>query len=147
MSVWLHMTDRPILRILQYNVRNPKTWLWHPYSGTQQSSTTTYRNPGTLDKPTGIQQPQTPYLTSSLSLPPREAGPPGVAFYINKRLDQSHISFTSHSSHLATIAITYKVVKPPKTNTQGLRAQLLRQKLNNQSTTLFIHNVSQLSPA
>ncbi|KAK8006761.1 WD40-repeat-containing domain protein [Apiospora arundinis] len=49
----------------------------------------------------------------------------GVAFYVNKRLDQSRISFTSHTSHLATLAISYDPVTTTTTT----------------PNTLYIHNV------
>ncbi|KAK8096431.1 zinc knuckle [Apiospora kogelbergensis] len=43
----------------------------------------------------------------TLWLPPAGLLPPGVAFYVNKRLDQSCISFAGHSSNVASLAITY----------------------------------------
>ncbi|KAH6645727.1 hypothetical protein BKA67DRAFT_664742 [Truncatella angustata] len=45
--------------------------------------------------------------TFTLWLPKPDTKPPGVAFYVNKRLDHSCVAVTSHTSNLATLAITY----------------------------------------
>ncbi|KAK8097338.1 hypothetical protein PG999_013282 [Apiospora kogelbergensis] len=54
-----------------------------------------------------------------LWLPTQGAKPPGVAFFINKRLDQSRISFTSHSANIATVAITYDTYDTNDTGPAG----------------------------
>jgi hypothetical protein len=96
------------LRILQYNVRRSKDIVMAPL----------LRDPAILRYDIiAIQEPWiNPYEYNShnpisslftLWLPKQGDKPPGVAFYINKRLDHSLVSFTSHTSHLATIAVTY----------------------------------------
>ncbi|KAK8045666.1 hypothetical protein PG993_005690 [Apiospora rasikravindrae] len=59
---------------------------------------------------------------------------PRVAFYINKRLDQSRISFTSHTRNIATIAITYNTPPAPNPTNPAPDGPPT-------TTTLYIYNV------
>ena len=97
------------LRILQYNVRRSKDVVMAPL----------LRDPTILDYDViAIQEPWIDSYTYTshnpitntfvLWLPKSGNKPPKVAFYTNKRLDHSCISFTSHSNNLATITISYE---------------------------------------
>lgn len=96
------------LRILQYNVRKTKNIVMAPL----------FKDPGILGYDViAIQEPwMNPFEynshnplahTFTLWLPKPGVKPPGVAIYVNKRLDHAHISFTSHSSNVISLALSH----------------------------------------
>ncbi|KAK8095120.1 reverse transcriptase [Apiospora kogelbergensis] len=102
------MSDTPQIKLLQYNTRKSKDKVMA--SLFRDPKTTEYhiiaiQEPWINKNEYNSHNPMASIFT--LWLPPAGLLPPGVAFYVNKRLDQSCISFAGHSSNVASLAITY----------------------------------------